>query len=47
MAPLPVALERRLFVLPSGYRRGYIDGSVVVYSPRTQVVIDVVTLLRP
>jgi hypothetical protein len=47
MAPLPVALERRLFVLPSGYRRGYVDGSVVVYSPRTQVVIDVVTLLRP
>lgn len=42
--PLPVEVERRLVVLPAGYRRGYIDGSVVVYSPRTQMVIDVVTL---
>jgi hypothetical protein len=45
MEPLPVALERRLVVLPPEYRRGYIDGTVVVYSPRTQVVIDVVAML--
>jgi hypothetical protein len=47
MEPLPVAVERRLVVLPPEYRRGYIDGSVVVYSPRTNVVIDVVALFRP
>jgi hypothetical protein len=46
MEPLPVAVERELVVLPPDYRRGYIDGSVVVYSPRTQVMIDIVTLLR-
>jgi hypothetical protein len=47
MEPLPVEVERRLVVLPPDYRRGYIDGSVVVYSPRTQVMIDVVTIFRP
>ena len=47
MEPLPVAVERQLVVLPPNYRRGYIDGVVVVYSPRTQVVIDVVGLIRP
>ena len=40
--PLPVEVERRLVVLPPDYRRGYVDGSVVVYSPRTHVVVDVV-----
>lgn len=44
MEPLPVAVERDLIVLPPGYERGYIDGAVVVYSPRTQVVIDIVAL---
>jgi hypothetical protein len=42
--PLPVAIERQLVVLPPDYRRGYIDGAVVVYSPRTQVVVDVVAM---
>ncbi len=42
--PLPVAVERQLVVLPPGYRRGYIDGAVVVYSPQTRVMIDVVAL---
>jgi hypothetical protein len=46
MEPLPVAVERRLVVLPHEYRRGYIDGSVIVYAPRTQIVIDVVALFR-
>ena len=46
MEPLPIAVERELVVLPPGYRRGYIDGSVVVYSPRTQVMIDVVSFFR-
>jgi hypothetical protein len=43
--PLPVAVERRLVVLPPEYRRGYVDGTVVVYSPRTEVVVDVVAVL--
>ena len=34
MEPLPVAVERRLVVLRPEYRRGYIDGSIIVYSPR-------------
>ena len=46
MEPLPVAVERRLVGLPPDYRRAYIDGSIIVYSPRTQVVMDVVALFR-
>lgn len=42
MQPLPVVIERQLVVLPPEYRRGYIDGTVVVYSPRTHSIIDVV-----
>lgn len=42
--PLPVVVERQLAPLPSGYSRGFIDGYAVVYSPRTQVVIDVVAV---
>ena len=44
MEPLPVAVERQLVVLPPGYRRGYVDGTVVVFEPRTQVIIDIVPL---
>ena len=46
MQPLPVAVERQLVVLPHDYRRGFIDGSVIVYSPGTHVVIDAVALFR-
>lgn len=44
MEPLPVAIERQLIVLPPGYRRGYIDGSVAVYSPQSWVMVDVIAL---
>ena len=47
MEPLPAEVERRLVVLPPQYRRGYFDGSIVVYSPRTHVVVDVVAVFRP
>jgi Ni/Co efflux regulator RcnB len=47
MEPLPVVVERRLVPLPSGYRRGYIDGSIIVYAPRTEIVVDVVAFSRP
>ena len=41
MQPLPVVVERRMAPIPVDYRRGVIDGSVVIYNPRTQIVIDV------
>jgi hypothetical protein len=44
MQPLPVGVEHELEPLPAGYRRGYIDGMVVVYSAQTQVMVDVVAL---
>lgn len=39
--PFPVALEHRLTPLPSGYRRGIVGAHVVVYVPRTNVIVDV------
>ena len=45
IAPLPVELERRLPPPPSAdCRRGYIEGQVVLYNMRTNVVLDVVAL---
>jgi hypothetical protein len=41
--PFPVALERRLFVLPAGYHRGVIDRQAVIYNPRG-VIIDVMMI---
>ena len=40
MEPFPVALERQLAVLPTGYQRGIIDGHAVIYSPGRGVIID-------
>jgi hypothetical protein len=37
----PGVVERDLAPLPSGYRRGVIDGHAVVYNPRTRVIIAV------
>jgi hypothetical protein len=42
--PFPVAVERRLYVLPNGYRRGVIDGHAIVFHPRTHVIIGVAQL---
>jgi len=42
LQPLPVAIERQLIVLPPQYRRGIIDGYVVVYDPLARVILDVV-----
>ena len=39
--PLPVVVERQLAPAPAGYRRGFLDGEVVMYAPGTNVVIDV------
>ena len=43
--PLPVEVERQLVVLPPGYRRGYIDGTMVVYTPQTHTVIDIAAII--
>jgi hypothetical protein len=42
--PLPVVVERQMAPIPVGYSRGYIDGYAVIYSPRTQVVIDIMAV---
>jgi len=39
--PVPVVVEQRLAPVPSGYRRGIIDGAFVVYEPNRGVIIDV------
>jgi hypothetical protein len=44
LQPFPPALERQLVALPSGYRRGVIDGHAVIYMPGTQVVVDLALL---
>ena len=44
LEPFPVAIERRLTPLPSGYRRGVIDGHAVIYNPRTNVIVDLAVL---
>jgi hypothetical protein len=36
--PFPVALERRLIVLPPGYHRGVIDRQAVIYNPRGLII---------
>jgi len=43
--PLPPALEAQLVVLPPDYRRGYVDGSVLVYCPRTHAIVDSVAVV--
>jgi hypothetical protein len=40
MEPIPVWIERDLVTLPSGYRRGVMDGYAVIYNPRTEAIID-------
>ena len=47
MEPVPVAIERQLAPLPGGYRRGVIEGYAVVYTPHTNVIIDVTALFGP
>ena len=44
LAPLPSALERRLVALPEGIRRGVIGGSLIVYDPQTQTILDTIVL---
>lgn len=40
--PLPLALERQLRVLPTGYRRVVIAGNVILMNEKTAVIYDIV-----
>lgn len=42
--PFPVDVERQLVVLPTGYRRGVIEGHAVIFNSSTQVILDVAVL---
>ena len=44
--PVPYVLEPRLEPIPPRYRRGVLDGYIVVYEPRRQVVIDVAAIFQ-
>ena len=44
MEPLPVVVERSLPPLPSGYRRGVIDGHAVIYHSAAGTIVDVAVL---
>lgn len=43
MRPVPVYIERQMIRVPAGYRRGVIDGRVVVYD-RRGFILDVAML---
>ena len=45
--PLPAAVEGQLIQIPREYRRGVIDGSIVLYVPRTGAILDSVVLFAP
>lgn len=40
--PMPLALERQLRVLPTGYRRAVIAGNVVLMNEKTALIYDIV-----
>jgi hypothetical protein len=42
--PMPEVVERELVPVPTGYRRGFIDGYAVVYDPGTRIIIDVTAI---
>ena len=44
--PVPYVLQPRLEPIPPRYRRGVVDGYIVVYEPRRQVVIDVAAIFQ-
>jgi hypothetical protein len=44
MEPLPVEIERTLPPLPSGYRRGVIEGHAVIYHSGAGTIVDVAVL---
>lgn len=47
LQPVPVELQRRLRVLPTGYRRAVIGGNIVIMDEKTSLVYDIVRLVIP
>ncbi|MBI3895402.1 MAG: hypothetical protein HY313_05680 [Acidobacteria bacterium] len=45
--PFPIELERKLSVLPTGYRRVLIAGNVVLMNPETYLIYDIVRNVIP
>jgi len=45
--PLPASVEHQLIVIPREYRRGIIDGSIVLYEPKSGAILDSVLLFSP
>ena len=45
--PLPPELERRLSVLPTGYRRVVIAGNVILMNEKTSLIYDIVRNVIP
>ena len=45
--PLPPELERRLSVLPTGYRRVVIVGNVILMNEKTSLIYDIVRNVIP
>lgn len=43
--PFPVAIERDLVVLPTGQRRGVVDGHAVIFDAVTHAILDIVSIL--
>ena len=47
MEPLPASVDRQLMPIPREYRRGIIDGSLVLYEPKSGAILDSVILFAP
>ena len=45
--PLPPELERRMRILPTGYRRVVIGGNVILMNEKTAVIYDIVRNVIP
>ncbi len=45
--PLPIALERQLHVLPTGYRRVVVGGNVIIMNEKTALIYDIVRIMVP
>ena len=45
--PLPVALEKQLSAVPTGYRRVVVAGNVILMNPTTGLIYDIVRNVIP
>jgi len=47
METIPAEVEKQLIPIPREYRRGIMDGSVLLYVPKSGAVLDSVVLFSP